>query len=97
MPLHIIKAIILAVMMFLSLQFLGFSVAGSAIFSLVPLLLEVVECLHGLRLWIDGLDLHRGLRHGADSRLADEISGNMASSKERGGFCSTPRWQAESR
>lgn len=55
MPFHIIKAIILAVMMFLSLQFLGFSVAGSAIFSLVPLLLGLLNVFTGFAYGLTGL------------------------------------------
>lgn len=52
---HVIKAIILAVMMFLSLQFLGFSVAGSAIFSLVPLLLGLLNVFTGFAYGLTGL------------------------------------------
>lgn len=52
---HIIKAIILAVMMFLSLQFLGFTVAGSVIFSLVPLLLGLLNVFTGFAYGLTGL------------------------------------------
>lgn len=49
------KAIVLAGMMFLSLQFLGFSVAGSAIFSLVPLLLGLLNVFTGFAYGLTGL------------------------------------------
>ncbi len=42
-------------MMFLSLQFLGFSAAGSAIFSLVPLILGLLNVFTGLAYGLTGL------------------------------------------
>lgn len=52
---HVVKAIVLAVMMFLSLQFLGFPVAGSAIFSLIPLLLGLLNVFTGFAYGLTGL------------------------------------------
>lgn len=52
---NVIKAIILAVMMFFSLQYLGFPMAGSAIFSLVPLLLGLLNVFTGFAYGLTGL------------------------------------------
>lgn len=52
---HIAKAIILAVMMFFSLQILGFSVIGSMIFSLIPLLLGFLNVFTGFAYGLTGL------------------------------------------
>ena len=41
--LRVLKAVVLAVMMFFSLRYLGFNTGGAAIFSLVPLLLGILN------------------------------------------------------
>ena len=52
---HIVKAVILAVMMYFSLLFLGFSAAPAMIFSLVPLLLGVLNVFTAFAYGLTGL------------------------------------------
>lgn len=51
---HILKATILAVMMFFSLRYLGFDAGGAMIFSLVPLLLGILNVFTGFAYGMTG-------------------------------------------
>lgn len=52
--LQIVKAAVLAVMMFFSLHYLGFGVWGAMIFSLVPLLLGLLNVFTGFAYGLTG-------------------------------------------
>lgn len=51
---HIVKAAVLAVMMYFSLIFLGFPAKGAVIFSLVPLLLGLLNVFVGFAYGLTG-------------------------------------------
>jgi lysylphosphatidylglycerol synthetase-like protein (DUF2156 family) len=52
--LHILKAAVLAVMMFFSLVYLGFNTGGAIVFSMVPLMLGVLSVFTGFAYGLTG-------------------------------------------